>query len=398
MGFASGAIGFKRFFVDGDVPQRVDEEMIETLAKKAMGADHIRASDKTEIGWITGQHILDTKFDFAKNAVADGLCFAMRIDTNKPPADLVRGYQKQAEAALLEASGREFLSKAERREAREKALARADSEARSGVFRRMKSVPVFWDIAKGQLFLGSAASSVADQFMLLFRETFDLSTVPASSGEMAARWSGLAGEVRAYDDCKPCHLVTPPEGAEIEEVIPLRGSASKDFLGTEWLSWLMYVAHAESPEINTQLGRSVTVIFEKTLQLECAFKISGNIAVQADSPTRLPETPVALAGGKRPVRAGLQVAAGGELFGLTIRGDAMNFSAVQLQAPPDVSNPRELFEDRMDKLRTLVDSVGELYTAFLRRRLSTKWQGTLNAMRAWIASGQGAPAEVRAAS
>ena len=107
---------------------------------------------------------------------------------------------------------------------------------------------------------------------------------------------------------------------------------------------------------------------------------------------------MALAGGKRPVRAGLQIAAGGELFSLTIRGDAMNFSAFRCQAPPDVSNPRELFEDRMEKLRTSSMPCDELYTAFLRRRLSTKWQTTLNAMRAWIASGQATPAEVRAAS
>ena len=117
MGFASGSIGFKRFFVDGDVQQRVDEDLIDVLAKKAIGADHVRASDKTEFGWITGQHILDSKFDFGKNAIADGLAFAMRIDTNKPPGDLVRGYQKQAETAMLEASGREFLSKSERKEA-----------------------------------------------------------------------------------------------------------------------------------------------------------------------------------------------------------------------------------------------------------------------------------------
>ena len=42
----------------------------------------------------------------------------MRIDTNKPPGDLVRSYQKQAEEAMLEASGREFLSKSERKAGR----------------------------------------------------------------------------------------------------------------------------------------------------------------------------------------------------------------------------------------------------------------------------------------
>ncbi len=399
MGFASGAISFKRFFVDGQAPQRVEESLIEQLAARAMGADSLRTADKTEIGWTTGEHLLDTKFDFAKNSVADGLHFALRIDTNKPPGDLVRSYQRMAEQAMLEASGREMLSKAERREAREQALARADREARSGAHRRMKAVPVFWDLSHGQVLLGSAAAGVVDHFVLLFKETFDLSVVPASSGEMAARWAALAGEARAFDDCRPVHLVTPPEGADTQaDIIPIRGAASKDFLGTEWLSWLLYTTHVESPEINTQLGQSVTVLFEKALQLECAFKISGSLAVTADAPTRLPETPVALAGGKRPVRAGLQIAAGGEVCSLRLRPDAMNFSGVQVAPPEDVASPRELFADRMEKVRGLVEAVEALYTAFLRRRLSGKWQGALGAMRTWIASGHAVPAEVRAAS
>ena len=125
MGFAGGSITFKRFFVQGNSPQRVDEALIEQLSARAMGRDSIQTADHTEMGWITGEHILDTSFSFAKNAVGDGLAFSTRTDTNKPPSDLVRTHQPQNEAALPEASGREFLSKADRRQAREEALARA---------------------------------------------------------------------------------------------------------------------------------------------------------------------------------------------------------------------------------------------------------------------------------
>src|SRR5205085_4054055 len=111
----------------------------------------------------------------------------------------------------------------------------------------------------------------------------------------------------------------------------------------------------------------------KSLQLECAYNVSGNASITADSPARLPETPVAISGGKRPVKAGLQLAAHGDAFALTIRGDGMNFSGVQVAPPEDAKDPRVVFEDRVEKLRTLIDAVGDLYTAFLRRRLSSKW-------------------------
>ncbi|MBI4579930.1 MAG: hypothetical protein HY718_09530 [Planctomycetes bacterium] len=397
MGFAGGSITFKRFIVQGESLQRVTEDLLEQLSARAMGRDHMELASRTAVGWTTGDHILDVEFSFAKNAIADGLSFAMRIDTNKPPTDLVRGYQRQNEQAMLEASGREFLSKAERREAREQALSRADAEAKSGAFRRMKQVPVFWDLRRSEVYLAATGPAVAEPFMTLFRLTFDRLLVPVSSGELAARWAATAGEARAFDDCKPAFFVQPPEGAATDADFPGEGRG-KDFLGTEWLTWLWFASQVESPQITTHLGESVTVLFEKTVQLECAFGITGKVAVTADDPTRLPESAVALAGGKRPVRAGLQVAAAGETFSLAVRGDVMHYNGVQLPPPDDASNPRVVFEDRMDKVRDLIQAVDDLYTAFVRRRLSNRWPQTANAMRAWVAAGRHQGETVQAAS
>src|SRR6476646_6271646 len=112
---------------------------------------------------------------------------------------------------------------------------------------------------------------------------------------MAARWSALAGEAHGFDTCEPAHFVNPPEGAEL--VMPeFAGNEgrTRDFLGSEWLTWLWYAAHAESSEITTQIGQSATVLFEKSMQLECAYKVSGSLSISADAPSRLPETSVAI--------------------------------------------------------------------------------------------------------
>jgi len=402
MGFASGAVTFKRFFVQGRGIDRVAESFLEKLAACAIDADSVQTADQQMFGWSTGEHILDTQFDWSKNVIADGLYFAMRIDTNKPPAELVRSYQKMNEVVTLEASGREFLSKTERREAREQARARADAEARSGAFRRMKQVPVFWDLKRCEVYLGSTASSAADHFMLLFRQTFDRAVVPASSGEMAARWAARAGEGTMLDRCRPAHFISPPEGGETpDEGLHAGEGRSLDYLGTEWLTWLWYASHVESPEVKTGRGDAVAVLFEKSLQLECAFKLSGSLTILAADPTRLPETPVAVAGGKRPVRAGLQIAVRGDVFSFTIRGDAMNVSSVQLPPAQEPSHPRAVFEERMDHLRRFVDTIDALYAAFLKRRLSSQWPKTLAAVRTWVAAGGHAgqiPAELGAAS
>jgi len=388
MAFAGGAVTFKRFYVLGAGFARVDEELLKRLADHAHGADSVRTSDRTELGWITGQHILDTRFDFAKNAVAGGLHFALRVDTNKPPGDLVRSYQKLAEEAMLEASGREFLTKGERKEARDQALARADQEAQAGQFRRSKAVPAFWDLEHNEVYLGGTGASLADQFMLLFRETFDRSLAPATAGEMGSRWAVKAGEGRAFDDCTPAHFINPPEGAADASLHSAEAS-SRDYLGNEFLTWLWYTADVGSSEVTTTQGHSIAVLFEKSLQLQCAFRMNGSVSIQADAPADQPEAAVALAGGKVPMRAGLQVAVHGDAFSFSIRPDVMHFGAVQLPQPQDVNTPQAIFEDRMEHLRDLIEAVDALYVAFLKKRLSSKWPATLNAVRAWVAAGRG---------
>jgi len=404
MGFASGTVTFKRFTVQGQLLDNADEGLLEKLAAHAINADALQTMDQTFYGWTTGEHILDTRFDLAKNFVADGLHFALRIDTNKPPADLVRSYQAMHEQAILEAAGKDFLSKVERREARRQAIDQADAEARAGAFRRMKQVPVFWDLKRGEVYLGSAASTTVEHFMTLFDATFERSLMPLGSGELAARWANRSGAVSAFDDCEPAHFVNPPEGGEAreEQIANLNEAGSRDFLGSEWLMWLWYASHVETPDVANARGQSVTVLFEKTLQLECAFRMSGSMALSAESPTRLPEAQVALVGGKRPVRAGLQVAVGGNVFGVAIRGDAMNFSGIKLPPPEDPKNPQAIFEERIEYIRDLIDGMDALYAAYLKRRLSPrKWPTTLNAMRNWIATGNSvrlAPAEMTVAS
>lgn len=386
MAFDSGSITFKRFFVQGQSPKQADEALLDQLAGKAIGADSIQTADHSEIGWATGDHILDTEFDFAKNVIADGLYFALRIDTNKPPTELVRSYQKINEQAMLRATGREFLSKVQRREAKEQALSRLDSEAKSGAFRRMKQIPVFWDLPRNELYFGSVSNAAMESLMLLFRETFDRGIVAASAGEIAGRWASMNGESRLFEDCRPAHFITPPEGAADSSAPPSDEGRTNDFLGTEWLTWLWYATQVESPSIATGKAGAVTVLFEKTVQMVCAFRLSGSATLNADSPTRLPESLVALSGGKLPVRAAMQIESKGNAFGFSVRGDAMTFSGIQLPPPEDANTARAVFEDRIAKLRDFIDASEGLYAAFLKRRLSSKWPQTLSSMRAWIAS------------
>ncbi len=92
MGFFSGRLNCMRFKVAGRGPRTFGPEHLDKLAAHAIGKQRLAEADGSSAGWIAGDHILDTRFDLAKNVVNDALHFALRIDSQAIPADLLRAY------------------------------------------------------------------------------------------------------------------------------------------------------------------------------------------------------------------------------------------------------------------------------------------------------------------
>src|SRR5260370_26311992 len=92
MGCFSGRVTFGRYRGAGPSPGLFKPDNLDKLAAHAIGKQRVAAADGVEVGWTAGDHILDTRFDLAKNIVNDTLHFAIRIDQQKIPGDLLRAY------------------------------------------------------------------------------------------------------------------------------------------------------------------------------------------------------------------------------------------------------------------------------------------------------------------
>src|SRR5947209_10659572 len=134
MGFLSGRVNFLRFRVAGRAPKMFGPDHLERLADHVIGKERIVSADGIEAGWIAGDHILDTRFDLAKNIVNDTLQFALRIDQQKVPADLLRAYTQVELEGLAAANPSGQPSARQKREARDQARERLENEARDGRF------------------------------------------------------------------------------------------------------------------------------------------------------------------------------------------------------------------------------------------------------------------------
>src|SRR5690349_23134098 len=121
MGFFSGRVTFARFRVRGRSPRTFGPDHLEKLAAHALGKQRLASADGVEAGWTAGDHILDTRFDLAKNVVNDTLHFALRLDAQKVPADLLRAYTQVELEALAAGNPSGIPSARQKREARQAA-------------------------------------------------------------------------------------------------------------------------------------------------------------------------------------------------------------------------------------------------------------------------------------
>src|SRR5438046_2494790 len=185
MGFFSGRVTCTRFRVVGHSPGMFGPEHLERLEARAAGKQKTMAADGVEVGWAAGDHILDTRFDLAKNIINDALHFAVRIDQQKLPADLLRAYAQVELEALASKNPSGLPSARQKREARQTARERLEDEAKDGRYLKRKTYELLWDGLSNELLVGATAVTVIDRLHSLFQQTFERGFEPLAAGRQA---------------------------------------------------------------------------------------------------------------------------------------------------------------------------------------------------------------------
>lgn len=327
------------------------------------------------MGWITGDHILDTDFDLEKNIINDTLQVALRVDTNTPPANLMRAYMK----ADLEAAAKEnpsgHPSARQRKEARANARERLEEEAKDGRFLKRKSVAVMWDRMTSELAIGATSQTMIDRVRSLFADTFNRKIEQLTAGLMAYNLAEASGYTSGIDDAKP-----------EEEIVWVPDFATRDFLGNEFMLWLWWILDTESDSIELQDSSEVTLMFARYLALECPRGQSGKEAFASDGPTRLPEAKKAIQTGKLPRKAGLTMVRHDKQYEFALIADTLAVCGCKMPAP-EAEDERARIEERVSNYRDFCETLDLLYEAFLRRRAGRQWEEMNASMKRWVEGG-----------
>ena len=381
MGFFSGRVTFSRYRVNATPPRMFGEDHLSRLAANMAGRQRLASSDGVEAGWIAGDHILDTRFELAKNIINDMLSFALRIDTQKLPSDLLRAYYQVDLEALSAGNPSGRPSARQKREAKESARARLEEEARDGRFTKRKSIEVVWDALANELYFGTASMTHIDRLLTLFQHTFDCGFEAVTAGRRAYQLAEPHQRTRMVDDASPSIFVP---GVSPTDVAWVLDEASRDFVGNEFLLWLWFVLETQSDTLKLADNSEVTVMLAKTLTLECPRGQTGHETITSEGPTRLPEARRAIQAGKMPRKVGMILVRHDAQYELTLHAESLAVGSAKLP-PPEAEEERARLEERATQIRDLIETLDLLFDAFGRVRFGPDWPQELVKMQKWLA-------------
>ncbi|NOX59286.1 MAG: hypothetical protein GXP29_10565 [Planctomycetes bacterium] len=394
MGFVSGSVTFRRYRIEGWNRADIDDAFVEALTTCAFGRYRTAADDGIQLGWVTPLHVLDAEFAGEKISAGGFAHFAMRLDRNTPPAAIKRSYFEIERLAALEASGRDFLSKRDLKEARDNAARRADKEALSGAFRRISTYPIVVDLEKGMLYFGSASTGVNEQMQRLFIDTFDVKLFTMTTHDLTVSMGEAHGLTRDIEDAKPVHWISPPDDTDGE--YGGLDPADRSFLGREFLSWLWFHVETSEGVIALSNGTDALLSVVNQANLRCDFNLSGAISVRADAPARMAESKAALASGKQPSRIGLLLASRSGEWSLSLDGPSMGVFGLQI--PKDESAEKDgsqMLESRCESVVNVCETLDLVLEKFVCLRFSKQWEEEHAKIAMWVA--QFDPSESKAA-
>jgi hypothetical protein len=332
--------------------------------------------------------VLDVTLDEGKNIVDDALHMSIRVDTDKIPGSLLRAYTQIEIDAIAQLNPSGVATKAQKQEAKEAAERRAKSEAADGRFRRLNHFPVLWDGRTNTLYAGSTSNSVLERVQSLFRETFDLTLEPLTSGNLAdnlaARERSLPGHVATGSDARRLALVSESGGPETVFAWSDNSPSAMDYLGNEFMVWIWHTLQNDGDTIMVGDGSEITVMLAKTLTLDCPRGETGRDQLTDDAPIRLPEAFRALQAGKLPRKAGMILVRQGAQYELTLQAETLSVSGAGLPKPEGRPSRDEARIARLESIRHLAETLDLLFEAYLNKRTSANWSDELGRIRKWL--------------
>lgn len=172
MSFFSSKTALTRFKVNGDIGAS-PIETVRTGLEKYVIRDITNEPDEMLTGWTSLRDPYTPTFDDSSFLVGSYFAFCLRIDKKKVSGKVLKAQYKIAEKKLLTESGRDYLSKTEKKQLKE--------NVKGALLSKETPVPhvfeIVWDTEKSLIWFYSTQKSASEELETLFLKSFNVGLI-----------------------------------------------------------------------------------------------------------------------------------------------------------------------------------------------------------------------------
>ena len=172
MGILSASVSVTRYRVEGKIKTPILETVANGLKKNAIAEIDDDVSEKA-VGWTSFHQPYHPEFYGSSFVYGNYLVFSLRIDKKSIPAKVLKKYFMIESARRLAKTGREFLSRNEKKILKDQIIARLSV--------RIPATPnlydIIWNYEESSLWFFSNLKAANEELEILFRHSFDLTLI-----------------------------------------------------------------------------------------------------------------------------------------------------------------------------------------------------------------------------
>ena len=187
MGILSASVSVTRYTVEGEIKGSVMDSVLDGLKKNTIAEIDQEALEMT-VGWTSTNKPFFPDFEGSSFVVGPYFVFSLRIDSKRIPSKVVQKYVAMEIKKKLSESGREFLSREEKKMIKDNVT--------NMLYRRIPAVPdiydLIWDYEARQLLFFSNRKIANETVETLFLKSFSLTLVRMFPYTSALFESGLS--------------------------------------------------------------------------------------------------------------------------------------------------------------------------------------------------------------
>ncbi len=169
MGLLSSSVSITRYKVDGEIQDHLIETIMEGLNKNSITEIDNEPTEKTA-GWASFDNPYLSDFETSSCVIGEYFVFSLRIDKKNIPAKIIKKYYTLEMSKKLAESGREHLSRNEKKEIKEHVI--------NVLSLRIPATPniydIIWNYEESSLWFLSNQKAANEELETLFSKSFKL--------------------------------------------------------------------------------------------------------------------------------------------------------------------------------------------------------------------------------